>query len=413
MSRRRPRPGRRLPAIAVVVLALFGGAWWALEAFTGGPSRWAAVGRGDLTLTVDVNGRLKAVDTDLIGPPKLAEMWQYKIAFMAPEGDAAARGDRVLAFDASELEQRLQQEVAEADAARKRVEKAESEAKAAREQDELTLAEAEARLRKTRLKVERPDDVVAAREQALIRLDLELAEKEVAYLRNRLESHGRASAAYLEALRYQLAQAEQQVAQTQDSIEQMVRMAPRDGTVVYVTDWQDQKKSVGDTAWRGESVLELPDLSRMKAMGEVHEADAGRIAVDQRVSLRLDAHPDVEFEGRIARIWNTVERQSPTSALKIVRVEIELAETDQRRMRPGMRFRGTVDVEQVREALLVPTEAVFVEGDGPVVYRKTWGGHEAVSVELGRRDDDEVEVLGGLEEGDVVALEDPRGGGAA
>jgi len=402
--KKKERSSRRLIATGLVVVVLAAGGWWALEAFTGEVGNWVEVERGDLTLGVEVTGKLAAVETDLVGPPKLQEMWQYKIAFMAPEGATVAEGDRVLGFDSSELNQRLQQEIAERDAARKRVEKAEKEGDAAREHDELALAVAEAKMRKAGLRVERPDVIVAEREQALDRLELELAEKEVTYLKARLASSLRATEAYLAMLRSQQAQAEQEVAETEDSIGQMMQPAPRGGTVVYVTNWREEKKAVGDTAWRGEDVIELPDLSRMKANGQVHEADAGRLAEGQTVKLRLDAHPDVEFRGKVARIWSTVQRESWSSPLKVVRVDIELDETDTRKMRPGMRFRGKVEIERVEEALLLAVDSVFLEADGPVVYRRTWRGHEPVRVVLGRRDDDEVEVLEGLREGDLVSV---------
>jgi hypothetical protein len=395
-----------LAGVGLAVLAL--AAFWARDALTGEPIDWVAVERGDLVLDVEVTGTLEAADTVLLGPPQLRETWQFKIAYMAPEGEVIPEGERVLAFDASELEQRLQQEVAERDAARKRVEKVEKELGIQREESRLALAEAEARLRKARLKAERPEVAVSFREQEQVRLELELCEKEVAYLERRLRSAERSAASQLAALGDQLAQAEQQVRETQAGIESMELRAARAGTVVYVRSWRDEKKKVGDACWRGEDVIELPDLSRMKGMGQVHEADAGKLARGQPTTLRLDAHPDVEFEGRVAEIWSTVQRESWRSPLKVVRLEIELDETDTRRMRPGMRFRGRVETERVPEALLVPSQAVFLEDEGPVVYRRAWHGAERVPVRLGRRNATRVEVVAGLDEGDRVAPVHPE-----
>lgn len=395
---------KRIVAAIVVLVAL--GGWWTLEAVTGEQTKWAEVERSDLVLGVELTGTLEAVETVLLGPPQLPEMWQFKIAQMAPEGEDVEEGTPVVAFDASELHQRLQREIAERDAARKRVEKAEKERVVHRQASELSLAEARARLRKSKLKSERPDDLVADRDSETVRLDLELAEKEVAYLERRLESLRRSSEATLAALRDQLAQAEQQVEQTGKAIEEMVRKAPRSGTVVYVRNWRDEEKKVGDSCWRGEEVIELPDLNRMKAMGQVHEADAGKVAEGQRVTFRLDAHPDVEFVGRVRSIWRTVQRESWSSRLKVVRLEIELDETDTRRMRPGMRLRGKVETDRVDDAVVVPPDSVFLEPGGPVVYRRGFWGHETVRVELGRRNETQVEVLEGLDVGDSVALSD-------
>jgi multidrug resistance efflux pump len=215
------------------------------------------------------------------------------------------------------------------------------------------------------------------------------------------------------ALNAQFKQADKDVRNTERDIGQMTIRAERDGTVIYVSDWNDQKKKIGDSCWKGESVIELPDLTRMKALGKVHEADAGRVVEGQRVTLRLDAHPEDEFTGKVASIWRTVERETSRSPKKVVRLEVELDETDPRRMRPGMRFRGRIEVGRVASALVVDADAVFLEEDGPVVYRRTLMGQEAVPVVLGRRNDARVEVLDGLEEGDDVSLIDPGRRGEA
>jgi multidrug efflux pump subunit AcrA (membrane-fusion protein) len=395
---------KKLGWIAVATGLLMVGGWWTIDALTGEETEWVEADRDDLVLGVEIAGTLKSVETNLIGPPQLRHVWQFKIAQMAAEGEEVAAGTPVLAFDTSELQQQLQREIAERDAARKRVEKAEKELTVRRQHDLMRLGEAEARQRKAELKAASPDALEAAKDLALVKLDLELARKEVVYLQARLESAARSAEATLAALRDQLERAEQDVEETQRDIRQMTVVADRDGTVIYVTDWDDQKKKIGDSCWKGDHVIELPDLSRMKAMGMVHEADAGRVAEGQRVTLRLDAHPDVEFTGRVASIWRTVQRETWRSPKKVVRLEIALDETDTRRMRPGMRYRGTVEVDRVADALLVDADAIFLEPEGPVVYRRTLMGHEAVPVELGRRNERRVEVLRGLSEGDALSL---------
>ena len=395
--------------IVVAALVLLAGGWWTFQAVGGEETEWISVERDDLVLGVEVTGTLKAVVTDLVGPPQLRNMWQFKIAYMAPEGEDVEVGTKVLAFDFSELQQRLQREIAERDAAAKRIEKADQELSLQRQQDLLNMANAEARLRKASLKAGSPDELAAARELAQFRLDLELAKKEVTYLEQRLDSSARSAEATLAALRDQLSRAERQVTQTREEIEAMTVHAGRAGTVIYVTNWQDEKMKVGDSCWRGNSVIELPDLTQMKAMGQVHEADAGRIVEGQQVKLRLDAHPEDEFTGRLSSIWRTVQRESWRSEQKVVRLEIELDETDTRKMRPGMRFRGDVEIDRAEQALLVDADAVFLEPEGPIVYRRTVWGHEAVPVELGRRNEKRVEVLDGLSEGDAISLQNLGG----
>jgi multidrug efflux pump subunit AcrA (membrane-fusion protein) len=189
----------------------------------------------------------------------------------------------------------------------------------------------------------------------------------------------------------------------------MVR-APRAGTVIYIPDWNDEKKKVGDSVWRLQKVLEIVSLDKMMANGDVDEVDAARVAVGQKITLRLDAHPDSEFRGEIQSIVKTVQRQSYRNPLKVVRVAITLAEVDPERMRPGMRFRGTIETGRVADVLTIPTEALFVGEEGPVAYRRTDDGFETVRVTIGRRGKDQVEILSGLAPGDRVSRSDLGGG---
>lgn len=401
---------KRLWPIGVLV-ALVLGAWWAVGAVSQNDGAvWSEVRRDDLVLGVEVNGELAATETSQLGPPQLSDYWDFKISFMAPEGDEVEAGAPVLGFDTENLEQQLLTQQAEAEQARKNIERTEKNLAMQRRQDLLRLAEAEARQRKAELIVQRPEALSKADELAVAQLDLELARKELAYLQERVEGSRRSAESQLATLRGQQQRAEQRVVEIRQAIEMMTRRAPRAGTVIYVTDWNDEKKKVGDTCWKGQNVVELPDLRTMKADGRVDEADAGKLAERQRVTLRLDAHPDVEFAGRIASIWKTV-RHERGSQVKMARLEIELDETDTRKMRPGMRFRGRVETERISEAVLLPIDAVFLQAEGPVVYRKTLFGFDTVSVELGRRNDSHVEVLSGLQPGDSVSLVDPTHAG--
>jgi len=398
---------RPLVVVLVAAILLLVG-WWAVGVLRGGESgSWVRVERDDLVLGVEVTGTLKAVDTSSIGPPQIPWIWEYKISMLAPEGDDVENGQPVLGFDTSELQRRLKEMMAEAEEAHKEIEKKEAELALQRETNRLRLAEAEARLRKARLKVEVPDELTSENDLRKASLDLRLAEDEIEYVRKRLQDMARSGEDALASLRRHRDYAEGEVRATRKAIKSMTVKAPRDGTVIYASNWRDEKKKVGDACWRGEMVLEIPNLTRMMADGEVDEADASKVAVDQKLTLRLDSHPDEEFSGTVSHIWGTVKRKSWRNPLKVVRLDVDLDRTDERRMRPGMRFRGSIEIERIEDAVVIPVETIFISEDGPTVYRKTLMGHEKVSVTLGRRNEKMVEVLDGVDESDRVSRQDP------
>jgi len=405
--RRRGRRRLRLPLVVLALLVTVGGAW--LASGSAQPVPEVTVQRGDLVIGVEVTGALESEQTAALGPPQLRHMWNFKIAMILPEGVEVRKGQPVVRFDTSELERNLRSKLAERDSAEQELEKEHTSLERERRDTELRLAEAEAELRKARLKVEVPPELSEAKALERAKIDLGLAEREVAHLRRKLDFQKRRGHARIASLRERRDRAAARVEEIREQIRQMTVTAPRDGTVIHVAQrFSDEKKKVGDSVWKLEKVVEIPDLGHMRAQGEVDEADAGRVSEGQRVSLRLDAHPDVEYQGTVHRIHRTVQRQSPVLPAKVVRLEIDLDETDPERMRPGMRFRGRVEIERKEDVLLAPAEAVFNTPQGPTAYTRGWLGTRRVLPEVGARNENQVEILAGLAEGDRLSTRPPE-----
>jgi len=397
-----PGRARRRWLTAVLVTVVAAGVWALGRELEPQQQSWVRVERRDLVIGVDVEGELRAVDSAELGPPQLVRVWDYTVSFMAPEGSEVREGDPVLGFDTTLLRQRLQEQIAVRDLAAKNLEKKLSDLAIERRDLELRLAEAQARLRRTGFELTVPDGVKAHTTLEKARIRHRLAEIEAESLRRRLEHLEARGAAEVAALRESRDLRARQVRELERRIEQMTVRAPRAGTVLYVADWRGEKKKIGERSWRSEKVVEIPDLSRMLAEGEVAEADAGRIALSQPVTFHLDAYPDEQYRGSVHSIGRTVQRKSWHNPQKIVRLEIALDHTDVERMRPGMRWRGRIETERLTDTLVVPREAVFPRPGGAVVYLRTLWGRRELRPRFGRRNAELFEVLAGLDQGDRV-----------
>jgi HlyD family secretion protein len=398
--------------LAIVVLFIAAG-WTRNKLAADRQGDWVRATRGDLVTGVDVIGTLAALDSGSFGPPQLNDVWDFKIAMMAPEGGEITKGTPVVGFDTTDLQKRLEEKSAEAEQARKEIEKQKADLSLKREDERLNLSEAEATLRKAELKLEAPPDLIGAKERKQIEFDYQLGKQQVATIKSRIISLEKAATAQIALLESKRQRAAAIVAETQSSIQQMTVIAPRNGTIVYVTNWRGDKKKVGDTCWRMERVVEIPDLSRMIAKGDVDEVDAGKVAVGQRVTIRLDAHPDEEFRGTIQKAAKTVQyQQQQRDPLKVLKVEIVLDRSDPAKMRPGMRFQGTVELRRDRGVVLVPRNAVYVSARGPYALRRGWFSVVQVPLRLGPQNDKFVEVVSGLSADDRVLVKSEKKGEA-
>ena len=408
MKRHRKRGSVPLRVLlpATIVILFVGGGWTLRNQLAADrQGDWVRVTRGDLVTGIEVAGTLASSEGGSFGPPQVGDYWDFKISMMAPEGSEVTSGNPILSFDTTELQKRLDQKSAEAESARKEIEKRRADLRLKREDELLKVAEAEAALRKASLKLEAPPDIIGVKERKQVELDHSLARQQVDDGKERIADLERAAAAEIALLESKLRSASTVVASTQNAISRMTVRAPRNGTVVYTINWRGEKKKVGDSCWRMERVMEIPDLNRLVAQGEVDEADAGKVVIGQRVAFHLDAHPDEEFRGTIRKAARTVQQATGTKdPLKVLHVEIALDRGDPVKMRPGMRFAGKIELGRIREALLVPRTAVFLSPRGPVAYRRGAFGVDTILLRLGAQNEEFVTVLSGLGVADRVMV---------
>lgn len=370
---------------------------------------WVAATRSDLVIGVEVSGALEAIDSSPVKPPSVADKWNFKIVRLAPEGSVVKEGDPVVTFDASDLARELEKMNNDADAAEAEIRKARGASALAREDETLRVAEFEAALGKRELLANQPRDLEASVELEAAALDRQLAELDLDNARARAGLARTTDAAQLRGLRDRLAYSRGRVVQIQAGIARMTMTARRAGTVIHPTNWRGEKSKTGDTVWRMQTVLEVVSVDRMKGAGEVDEVDSSKIEVGQRVTLRADAHPDRELVGRLSEIADSFHPKSEADPSKAVKVAVELDDTGDTALRPGMRFRGSIESSRVTDAVVVPAKAVFVTPSGPVVYRRAGSGHREVAVRVGARSRTEVAITDGVEPGDEVALSHPEG----
>jgi len=401
------RTRRGLALLALVAVLAIGAISWSSS--TRASEVPTAVARLDSLLqTVDVEGEIAAAGSLDLGPPMVPDMWDYKIAFLADEGTSVKNGQPVVRFDPGPLQRQLDEKSAEFEEASQKISRGRLESGDKGRDLDLQLAEAKSKLQKAQTKAEIPDELRSRIEAQQAALELTLAQKEVASLEERRKSVGTAETASLRSLIAQRDRALGRVTALRAAIDKMTVKAPQDGIVIYKTGWRDEKRKVGDTVWWGEKLIALPDLSKLRGEGDVDEADGGAIAAGQRVTLRLEALPNRDFDATVSRIGSTVRRKSPRVPSKVFRVEIAIAKLDPA-LRPAMRFRGEIEIARATRVLQIPREAVFFRSSGPVVYTRGFRGFAAVPVKLGRTGRANVEVVSGLSEGDVVALTEPEG----
>ena len=225
------------------------------------------------------------------------------------------------------------------------------------------------------------------RMQALIR-DQFVSQQDV----DTAEVNSDAAIAALESLRAQVKQMAVALAQAETNLTYSYIRAPFSGYVAernldlgaYVTG----AATSNSTTSRG--IVSLHDISTVRTLIEVVEKDVPLVRIGQKAEIRAEAYPDRVFEGTVTRVVQALNR-----ATRTMTVEVDLPNKD-RLLKGGMFARVEVLVGKHQNALQIPIDAVSRLEDAQYVYIVRDGKAERVSVEIGVRDENRVEITKGL-----------------
>jgi membrane fusion protein (multidrug efflux system) len=168
--------------------------------------------------------------------------------------------------------------------------------------------------------------------------------------------------------------------------------APFDGVVTARNIELGQRVNVN------QSLFIIADFNPLRAKIFVPEKDIGRIFVGQKAKITIEAEPGLEFAASVKMVSPVVDPSSGTS-----KVTIDI-DDDRGKLKPGMFASVFITTETHQNALIMLKKALILESDRDQVYIYQNGKAHKVNLLLGFTSGDQVEVLSGLQEGDLVVI---------
>ena len=141
-------------------------------------------------------------------------------------------------------------------------------------------------------------------------------------------------------------------------------------------------------------ILTIVSLSTMVTQGNVPERNVGKLRVGNVAEVRVDAIPGEVFRGRVARVAPILD-----AATRSALIEIDIA-NPRNVLKAEMFARIDLDLGTMREATLIPRDALVYRGQQPGVY-VVEGENQPVfrAIETGMTRENQVEVLANLQPG--------------
>lgn len=365
------------------------------------------VKRDNVTFNVNAQGELQGGSTEMMVVP-MTGTGSIAITFLRQNGELVQKGDPVVKLDTTEQDFKLREAEADLAEAEQQVIQAKSESDAKIEEIRYGMLQAEADLKVAELESKRNEILprLTARQNELA---VEAARDRLTKLQSDLENRRKTAITGIAIQETGMARAKVRAETARKNIESMTLLAKTSGYVavqpndegnfrwgMYLPPYQ-----VGDQARPGKGVAQIPDMKSWEGSARIGELDRGHLAEGQDAEVEIVAMPGRKFIGKIKSIGGT------TGPPWERRFECRIALTNpDPALRPGMSARYRIVTGTAKNALWVPSQALF-EADGrKFVYVRTKTGFTPQDVKLERRSESQV-VITGVREGVEVALANP------
>ena len=180
--------------------------------------------------------------------------------------------------------------------------------------------------------------------------------------------------------------------QVENLIENTVLRSPINGVVTA------RNYDVGDMYAMSAPIYTVEQIKPVKLLVAVSESDYTKVKKGDSVEIKADALPELTFNGKIDKIYPTIDAATRTFLTEVV------VSNNYNTLRPGMFARVTINFGSNNNVVIPDVAVVKQQGsgerfvyvlnaDGTVTYQK---------IVLGRRMGTEYEVLEGLSDGDKI-----------
>ena len=210
----------------------------------------------------------------------------------------------------------------------------------------------------------------------------------------------------LQQARAQVAQSQASLKQLQEQLSYTTITSPMDGTIlsrdVELGDAVSSILVMGSTATL---VMTIGDTTQVYVQGKVDEADIGRVYMGQPARIKVESFKDKTFAGKVTKIAPLgVEKDNVTTFE--VRVSIDNPGGE---LKANMTANAEILLDEHKGVLTVPEQAVMYDKDRKasveIPDRSVKTGRRKVSIQAGLSNGTRTEILGGLNSGDTVILQ--------
>jgi multidrug resistance efflux pump len=376
----------------------------------------ATVEKKEFRRLLRLHGTTQASRSFVVLAPRLegAQVGSMVITKLAPAGVQVNEDDVLVEFDPQAqvkdyLDKKSTYENLASQVAQKQADEDIAQAK-----DATALKQAEDELKRAQLEVQKNEIVsridAEKNQEAVDEADATLKQLKETYALKRAAG---AAAVHIVAIQRDRAKAAMDYAQ--GNAAKMVVHSPMRGVVVYNTIWLGGRMGTvqeGDQVRPGVPFLQVVDPSQMEVRVEVNQVDLRNIHLGQKAMMHLDAYPVLTLPATLEQLSPLGHQGQFSELVRTFAVQFAVQGQDPRLL-PDLSAALDLDLENAREALVVPRQSIDCEGKKCFAWVKSGSSFHKREVQVWRTNDLEAVVVSGLAESDVIRRKPDDGSGAA
>jgi HlyD family secretion protein len=372
---------------------------------SGAATQTATAKREDFVSVLRLAGTTEAVRARSVLAPRLsgAQLGSMVVTKLVPAGARVRKGGLLVEFDRqAQFKDFLDKQAAYRSLVDQVAEKKAAE-DAARAADETALKQAADAAQTAQLEVSK-DEIVSRIDAEKNQETLEEAQATLKQLRQTFKLKRQAAAAGIRSLEIQEDRARATMLYAQSNAAKMAILSPMDGIVVLNTIWLGGRigqVQEGDEVQAGVPFMKVVDPSEMDVRVDVDQADLPRLRIGQNAVVQFDAYPGLSFPGTLEELAPLGQTGQFSDKVRTF-VAIFSIHGNNAKLMPDLSAAVDVQLDHIRNALVVPCQSVVSEDGRQYVWLKTGMGFEKRLVNTGPDNDLESVIDSGLQQGDVI-----------
>jgi HlyD family secretion protein len=365
--------------------------------------------RQPFSLTVPSTGEIVGLETTPVPTPSTSS-GTLKIAWLIPEGSFVEEGAPVIRFDSTDAKLNLEKQQNTLDANQENTKITTLSQSTDEKVLSLDRTDAEASYDYDMTVMPQDETIFSKWDIITAQADARYDKERIEFLKSKGKTQQRIARSDQQILAIERNKAQTEISMLNQTLNSLEVRAPVGGLVLYRRD-RRQDPQVGDQSYPGQVIIEVINLDVLQARIYVLERDGGNLTKDQPVLINLDAIPEKEYHGTIRTVSSVAASLERNSPLRYFTCDVNISDAgkDLKRIRPGMNLRGEVVLQKYESCYVVPSGAVtYREREKEsVVYVKKADKFVATPVQTGLSSHGEAVILGGVSDGELIALTNP------